>query len=206
MSVDALNNSKGIAGTQAYMHPEVLSLINAVTKGETDDDFEVDAELLFSNDSFGAGCVVAFLCSGGIHPFGSSTAKMNDVPANIQAHRRVKLDTLKIYDPQHTELVDHLTTWKDNEFWTVTKALRLSSVFKQSTFEVGEGALMDQLALLKPPSSLSCEDELSAPALVGMCPLLPAAVLDIRKTVQQLVANEASLPKALDISSYVASL
>ena len=203
VSLDMVNHKKGIAGTQAYMHPKILSLVDAITKGEKDDDLDIDAELLFANDSFGVGCVVAYLCSGGIHPFASG-ARMNIIPSNIQAHRRVKLGSLKISDSRHTELVDHLTTWKDNEVWTVTTALRLSSAFNQGAPNVGDDTLMEQLAFLKPPSH-SCEDELLAPQLVEICPLLPEMMANIREAVQRLVSNEALLPKALDINSCVLS-
>ena len=38
-------------------------------QGEVAAELEVDANLLAANDAFGCGCVIAQLCSRGVHPF-----------------------------------------------------------------------------------------------------------------------------------------
>ncbi len=59
-----------IAGSEAFMCPELLRLLGAVRRGELHN--EVTADLLLATDAFACGCVVAFLC--GRAPSGSTSS------------------------------------------------------------------------------------------------------------------------------------
>ena len=203
VSLDALQKTTGIAGTRAYMCPEVLALIDGLVAGRghaSAQHAEVGADLLIRNDAFGVGCVVGYLTSRGLHPF--QCVLSSDIPANIRAHQRMKLRDLDVNDPRHVELVDRFTTWKAGRGWTVTQALTRSPVFAHGGGGSGDDILLDQLAMFKCPDG-SCEQQLLAPRVTEMCPLLPDMMVGIQEVVQRLLAEESSLPTMLDRDSCV---
>jgi len=94
VSYSALRNSAGIAGSEAYMCPEMLQLIHDLKNGRITEIPEVDEPMLVVNDSFGCGCVIAFLCSRGLHPFQSKLTFK--VSKNIRTNKRLPLKELEI--------------------------------------------------------------------------------------------------------------
>lgn len=195
ISVQALAHSHGIAGSQAYMCRDVLEMIQTVLN-DANTTVELNADLLTKNDSFGLGCVIAYLCSRGLHPFELALSK--NIPANIRANRRKTLKKLGVVDERHVELVHRLTTWKDDDVWTATQAL------SSSIFETDDGSnpeiLLDQMSLFKPPTASTCETQLTAPSLVNICPALPAMMSNIHTAVARIMKAEKNV---LDEDSYV---
>ena len=194
MSVQAVQAATGIAGTLAYMCPELLDLVHRVKNNVLGEEPEVDAALLIASDTFGVGCVIAYICSRGRHPF--QTGKSNSIPSNIRAHRRVKLEKLKIVDPLHVELVSRFTTWMEDG-WTVTEALGRSKIFDHGRSSENPEILLDKIAMLKRPPG-SCEDQLLAAELVERYSWLPKTVELIRADVQRKMELGVS---QLDIDS-----
>ena len=201
VSLDAIRDAQGIAGTQAYMHPNVLELIGQLTNGKAANQ-ELDAGLLVQNDTFGLGCVIAYLCSKGLHPY--QNVMFDNIPANIRAHRRMALGNLDVADPRHVELVDRFTTWKDGDEWTVTQALTRSAIFEQHG-QSSSAILMDQISLFQKPqgASESCEQELLTPEVVTLCPGLPGIMGKMRKAAKRLLGDKKV---NLDMNSYVVYL
>ena len=76
----------GIAWTQAYMCSGLLYLVDTVRSQELDEEPEAQASLLVTNDTFGVGCVISFVCLRGLHPFPHGSKNIN-IPSNIRAHR-----------------------------------------------------------------------------------------------------------------------
>ena len=69
-----VDSKQVIAGSEAYMCPELLRLLNAVRHGELlSSDAEATTEMLLDTDAFACGCLVAFLC--GREPGGTSSIK-----------------------------------------------------------------------------------------------------------------------------------
>jgi len=163
-TASGLTSAHGIAGTEAYMAPEMLKVLRQQQKGHRELLQNITETQLVSNDSFGCGCAIAYLCSGGIHPFAS--AVYPSVAENILAWRRLNLKELRIVDDKHEELVDHLTQTDASKRWTVGDALLKSKIFNAefghaSTRMNGAEILLDELALRKKPSG-SCRDQLLA--------------------------------------------
>ena len=180
------------------MHPEVLRLIDQIKKGKLTKDPDVDSELLVKNDTFAVGCVIAYLCSNGLHPF--QTDQLDNIPAQIRAHRRVRLQTLNIANQHHLELVDHFTTNRAVHAWTVAEALARSPIFDQHGGGTQAEILLDRLAMFERPKH-SCEMELLEPRVVEMCPSIPSLMANICTAAARLHANAAQLPAPLDLDS-----
>ena len=66
------------ASRHRFMPPEVLRVVQAIKDGESPGNVELSAVTLLSADAFACGCVVAYLCSRGSHPFLNS--KENNIP------------------------------------------------------------------------------------------------------------------------------
>jgi serine/threonine protein kinase len=211
VSLDGLQASQGIAGTEAYMCPELLQILRDLRAGKLDAEPEVDDVLLARNDSFGCGCVVAFLCSRGRHPFEQALFR-SSLPDNILAHRRTDLRKLGIKDPRHLELVAKLTAVAPaGDRWTAAHAHASSRIFDAAALMTtsvhgGSGAadiMLDQIELHRKPRG-TCREQLLSPQLVAAYPLLPAMLEQMEVTVRQLQkANARALPVKLDEDSCV---
>ncbi len=204
VSVSAVEaSSAGIAGTEAFMCPEVLRLLRDIKAGGLTQDPDIGAELLAANDAFGCGCVLAYLCSDGKHPFQPAGIWKN-VAENILAARRVPMKNLNIKDAHHVELVDRFTANVTTDRWTVTHACAHSPIFASSAsfFQTSAAEiLLDTITLHRKPEG-SCLQQLLAPDLVRACPSLPIIVGDVESTVQRL-KTEARVPAFLDDESCV---
>ena len=198
VSVEYLNKQTGIAGTQAYMHPDVLELIDKIKTGKLTKNPDVDSVLLIKSDTFAVGCVIAYLCSDGLHPY--QHHQFDDIPAQIRGHRRVRLQNLSICNKHHEELVDRFTTHKGTHAWTVAEGLARSPIFDQHGGGTQAEILLDRLAMFERPKH-SCEMELLEPRVVDMCPCIPSLMANICTAAARLQANAAQLPAPLDLDS-----
>eukprot|EP00750_Incisomonas_marina_P011024 INCI16332.10.p1 GENE.INCI16332.10~~INCI16332.10.p1 ORF type:complete len:1488 (-),score=201.28 INCI16332.10:215-4678(-) len=205
VSIAGMEHAAGVAGTESFMPPEVLRVVQAIKDGESPGNVELSAVTLLSADAFACGCVVAYLCSRGSHPFLNS--KENNIPKNILAGNRVALRTMDILDQRHLELVEHLTEPRAEARWTVADCMTRSVVFASSAggTHASEAAtiLLDTIKLRRRPES-GCADQLLARDIVHMCPRIPDMVKLVQQKVRQLQADEASLPAQLDEDSYFA--
>eukprot|EP00750_Incisomonas_marina_P008288 INCI15419.3.p1 GENE.INCI15419.3~~INCI15419.3.p1 ORF type:complete len:973 (-),score=147.77 INCI15419.3:199-2901(-) len=183
VSLNGLDNMDCIAGTQAYMCPELLCVLNEL-KNDHQHVGRVDVVdgMLEANDAFGCGCVVGFLCSRGMHPFGH--ANRRDVPKNILANKRNLECLCEIKEPRHLELLNRLTAHELTQRWTVTYAhshsrifdtLSVASISTRNDFGNNAGILIDTIQFHERPSG-SCRDQLLRPDLVSDFPKLPALV------------------------------
>eukprot|EP00750_Incisomonas_marina_P011025 INCI16332.2.p1 GENE.INCI16332.2~~INCI16332.2.p1 ORF type:complete len:1450 (-),score=213.01 INCI16332.2:215-4564(-) len=207
VSMAEFEQATGIAGTESYMSPEVLRVVQAIREGDAPENIELSAEALLRSDSFACGCVIGFLCSRGLHPFKSLKGGGGNIPKNIVAGNRVALRTMDILDQRHLELVEHLTEPRAEERWTVADCMTRSAVFASSAggTHASEAAtiLLDTIKLRRRPNS-ACADQLLASDIVHMCPRIPDMVKLVQQKVRQLQADEASLPAQLDEDSYFA--
>ena len=169
--------------TCRYMCPELLCVLNEL-KNDHQHVGRVDVVdgMLEANDAFGCGCVVGFLCSRGMHPFGH--ANRRDVPKNILANKRNLECLCEIKEPRHLELLNRLTAHELTQRWTVTYAhshsrifdtLSVASISTRNDFGNNAGILIDTIQFHERPSG-SCRDQLLRPDLVSDFPKLPALV------------------------------
>lgn len=207
VSLAALDGTEGIAGTEAFMAPEMLRVLRRLKAGNADAVQEVTAQLLTANDSFGCGCVIAHLCTRGVHPFYSPL--FVNVVDNIVEGRRSALDQLGFVDKRHMQLADSFTQPEPGQRWTVQQALQSSQVFESTwSHDVQPGTiLLDTITLHERPLG-TCRDQLLAPDLVAAHPSIPSALADVPNslddTVKRLQATEDQLPRKLDVDSYYA--
>eukprot|EP00750_Incisomonas_marina_P016157 INCI19027.1.p1 GENE.INCI19027.1~~INCI19027.1.p1 ORF type:complete len:1574 (-),score=205.88 INCI19027.1:21-4742(-) len=195
----SIADTDGIAGTETFMCPELLRHLRLLQARATDVEPDILPDLLTTNDSFGVGCVLAYMCSGGRHPF--QHALFRNIGDNIVAHRRLPLADLGIQCQLHLELVDRFTTWEPEHQWTVLQALRLSTVFEGASHDTGSEILLDQLQLFQQPEG-TCQDQLLSPAIAKLCPLMHEMVVGINHIVDELVAGNMPVPTKLDEDSY----
>ena len=92
VSLDAVKRATGIAGSEGYMSPEVLKLVKAIKSGSSALDIQLNAETLIGTDSFAAGCVIAYLCSNGKHPFEHG---LQNITQNILTGQRRRLNNFQ---------------------------------------------------------------------------------------------------------------
>ena len=218
ISTASLEDFDGIAGTAAFMCPELLRIVRLVASRRLDQAPDISPEILAINDAFGCGCVIALLCgtkAGGRHPF--DHGDQSAIPDNILAHRRVNLRArLGIRDDRHIQLVDMFTTSTANGDntsrsrsnisrgrCTVIEALRRSTVFESTTTSrSNDGAeiLRDTIQLYTRPAG-SCKEQLLAHRIVNICPLMPEIIGNIERQVRHLMSNQSSLHTKLDEES-----
>ena len=199
VSLAGLQQAQGVAGTKAYMCPTLLKILRDVKAGKMEREPEIAMELLARNDAFGCGCVVAFLCSDGKHPFQHAVFK--SVPDNILANRRVKLHKLGMKDARHIELVDKLTSKHLADCWTVAETLHRSSVFEAASHGADAAEVLLDIIQLRQKPAGSCRDQLLAEPLTSRWPLLKDMVEQIDAMLEALRRNE--LPVELDDDSCV---
>eukprot|EP00750_Incisomonas_marina_P006132 INCI14335.4.p1 GENE.INCI14335.4~~INCI14335.4.p1 ORF type:complete len:1393 (+),score=208.86 INCI14335.4:583-4761(+) len=207
VSLAAFDGLEGIAGTEAFMAPEMLRVLRRLKAGDADAVQEVTAQLLTANDSFGCGCVIAHLCTRGVHPFYSPL--FVNVVDNIVEGRRAVLHQLGFVDERHMQLVDSFTQPDPGQRWTVQQALQSSVVFESTwSHDVQPGTiLLDTITLHERPLG-TCRDQLLAPDLAAAHPSVPTSLADVPNslddTVKRLQAIEDQLPRKLDVDSYYA--
>jgi hypothetical protein len=213
----------GIAGSEAYMSPELLAMAAAVRSGdEAAAEAEISASVLFGTDAFACGCVVAHLCSGGEHPFSSPPVFRRSVPDNIMAGRRRPLEELRFCDPRHAELVNRLTAHRLADRWTsLAQAIEGCGLFGQ---QPGGGAcgiflssaaqarypgggdaeiLLDRIEMSRHPGTAGCLEELLKPVLVALCPWITAVAPIVESAVRErLAAPGFVLPSGLTVDGF----
>lgn len=197
VSLDEFKNASGIAGTQSYMSRELLTIVEAIRTGVLNQEPDVSAPMLFHNDAFGLGCVVAFICSGGQHPF--QHALLTNILSNILANRRHPLEKMAIVEPRHVELVDKLNNPDADQRWTVQQAMQASRIFDNMPGHSDDATiLLDEVSLRTKPKG-SCREQLLSPAVIAMCSSIPTLMPKIDRKVALLM--DSDLTPTLDEDS-----
>lgn len=84
---------------------------------QTARDVQVTAEMLALNDAFGCGCVIAYLCSGGKHPFQnpqSMLGRRQRLADNIRNGRRsVRFVAVRQLVTARTMKPRFLSSWRN---------------------------------------------------------------------------------------------
>ena len=138
------------------MSPEVLKLVKAVKSGSSTVDVQLNAKTLMGTDSFAAGCVIAYLCSNGKHPFEHG---LQNITQNILTGQRRRLKQMGITNDQHISLIEHLTAHKAETRWNPQMCLDRSTLFASESRDQAATILMDSITLRKRPQG-SCRDQL----------------------------------------------
>ena len=193
-----------IAGTQAFMAPEMIRLLRQVKDGQVDAP-DLAREQLGANDAFGCGCVVAFLCGNSIHPY--SSAVFPRIADNIVAGRRRSFANFA--RKLHSEICEGLTAQEPAKRWSVRQALdKLEASAASRSDDNSTLILLDQIEFHKQPHGDARQQ------LVKLTSRLPflgamltakdgnAAPLDV--AMQKLKDREEGLPTKLDDDSYFA--
>ena len=188
VSLDEFKSAAGISGTQSYMSRELLTIVEAIRTGELNQEPEISAPLLLHNDAFGLGCVVAFICSGGQHPF--QHALLPNIPSNILANRQRRLDKMGIMEARHVELVDKFTNPDAVKRWTVQQAMQLSRIFDNMPGHSDDATiLLDEISLRTKPTG-SCREQLLSPSLTAICSSIPTLMPKIDRMVALLLDSD----------------
>lgn len=205
VNVDALGSRNGISGTEAFMCPQLLQLVQDIKAGKCTENPTIDEDLLASNDAFGCGCTLAFLCSSLFrstgaaeptacrHPFYNPI--LNSITSNILANRRKAPSHFGVQSPAHVQLIDNFTQASVDSRWQVRFALFHSSVFT-SDLNADGTFVVDVESREKPTGS--CREHLLHPKIVAQCPMLPKAAELIDEKVADLQRHSSKLPVKLD--------
>ena len=210
INVDVLSSRDGISGTEAFMCPQLLQIVHDIKAGKCVQDPTIGEELLASNDAFGCGCTLAFLCStlarstgtaeptACRHPFYNPI--LNSITSNILANRRKAPSHFGVRNGAHVQLIDNLTQASVDSRWQVRFALFHSSVFS-SDLNV-DGAFVADVESRETPTG-SCKQHLLHPKIIEKCPMLREAAELIDDKVAALQRHSSTLPVKLDSNLYV---
>ena len=193
-----------IAGTQAFMAPEMIRILRQVKDGKVDAP-ELERAQLGANDAFGCGCVVAFLCSDCIHPF--SSAVFPRIADNIVAGRRQSF--AKFGRKLHAEVCEGLTARELVKRWSVRQALdKLQASAASRSDENSTLILLDQIEFHKKPNGGARQQLLKLtsglPFLGAMLTAKDGKAAPLDAAMQKLKRREEGLPTKLDDDSYFA--
>ena len=202
VSLDAVKRATGIAGSEGYMSPEVLKLVKAIQSGSSAVDVQLNAETLIGTDSFAAGCVIAYLCSNGKHPFEHG---LQNITQNILTGQRRRLKQMGITNEQHISLIEHLTAHKAETRWNPQMCLDRSALFASESRDQAATILMDSITLRKRPQG-SCRDQLEKMQLFknDAETQMNKMLEQVDGQVTKLMAQTSSLPVRLDEDSLFA--
>jgi len=194
---------QSIAGTEAFMAPEMISLLRRVKKG-TCDAPELNRDQLVMNDSFGCGCAIAFLCSDLLHPF--SSAMFPRIAENILADRRQSFS--QFAKPSHIKVCENLTCHDMHTRWTPHQALECLRAGGLTHNDDSTTILLDQIQFHQRPKGSARQQ------LVGLASSLPFlkkvlttennGVAPLDAAAQKLKSREQGLPTKLDDDAYFA--